>query len=73
MEDLLFVMYMRTELLGFLSLCIFIGFVVFIMVLIFNHDQIFDILELLFFFLGGQLRLEVTFFHEDKEVFEERL
>lgn len=43
------------------------------MVLISNPALLYDIQEFLFFFLEELLLLEVTFFLEDKEVFEEQL
>ena len=66
-----FDMYMHMGLQGFLLSCIFICFVVFIMDLISNHVQIYDIQVLLFLYLGGQLLLGGMYFHEVKGVFEE--
>lgn len=71
-EVLLYVIFMRMVLLDFLFLYILIDFVGFIMDLIFNLAQIYDIPEFLFFFLEEQQVLGVTFFLEDKEAFEER-
>lgn len=68
---LLFVTFTLTELQDFLFLFTLTDFEDCTTVLTFNHVQIFGIRGLLFLSLEEPQLLEVTFFHEVKEAFEE--